>query len=122
MSLSALISPITSIIDKLIPDKEAAAQAKIRLVELDQQGGLAELHGAVSIITAEASGESWLQRNWRPLTMVTFTGLIVLHWLGFTAENLPEDQIPMLLDIVKVGLGGYVVGRSAEKVMKAYKS
>lgn len=122
MSLSMLVGPITSIIDKLIPDKEAAAKAKIKLVELDQQGGLAELQGAVSIITAEAKGESWLQRNWRPLTMVTFTGLIVLHWLGWTAENLPEDQIPMLLDIVKVGLGGYVVGRSAEKVMKAYKS
>lgn len=122
MSLSMLIAPITSIIDKLIPDKEAAAQAKIKLVELDQQGGLAELQGAVSIITAEAKGESWLQRNWRPMIMLWFAALVGAHWLGFTPENLGEKQILSLLDIVKVGIGGYVVGRSAEKVMKAYKS
>lgn len=122
MSFSMLIAPITSIIDKLIPDKEAAAQAKIRLVELDQQGGLAELQGAVSIITAEAKGDSWLQRNWRPMIMLWFAALVGAHWLGFTPENLGEKQILSLLDIVKVGIGGYVVGRSAEKVMKAYKS
>ena len=121
MSLSMLIGPITSIIDKLIPDKEAAAQAKIKLVELSKQGELAELQGAVSIINAEANGESWLQRNWRPLVMVWFAVLVGAHWLGFTPENLKPEEIDALLDIVKVGLGGYVVGRSAEKVMKAYK-
>jgi hypothetical protein len=121
MSLSMLIGPITSIIDKLIPDKEAAAQAKIKLVELSQQGQLAELQGAVSIINAEANGESWLQRNWRPMVMVWFAILVGAHWLGFTPENLKPEEIDALLEIVKVGLGGYVVGRSAEKVMKAYK-
>lgn len=121
MSLSMLIAPITSIIDKLIPDKQAAAEAKIKLVELDQQGGLAELQGAISVITAEANGESWLQRNWRPLVMVWFAALVGAHWLGFTPENLTEVQITGLLDIVKIGIGGYVLGRSAEKTMKAYK-
>ena len=116
-----LIGPIASLLDKMIPDKQAAAQAKIKLVELSQSGDLAELKGAVSIITAEANGESWLQRSWRPCVMVTFATLIVAHWLGFTAQNLPADQVMGLLEIVKIGLGGYVVGRSAEKVMKAYK-
>ena len=53
--------------------------------------------------------------------MLTFVGLIVAHWLGFTAENLSEGQVLALLGIVKVGLGGYVVGRSVEKGIKTWK-
>jgi hypothetical protein len=74
-----------------------------------------------SIIVAEAQGGSWLQRNWRPVVMVTFAGLVVAHWLGFTAENLTEAEVLSLLGIVKIGLGGYVVGRSAEKCVKYYR-
>lgn len=117
-----LITPVTNIIDKLIPDPQAAAQAKLKLTEMGQRGELAELDGAVKVITAEAQGGGWLQRNWRPMVMLWFAGLVGAHWLGFTPENLSEDQIADLLDIVKVGLGGYVIGRSVEKTMKAYKS
>ena len=53
--------------------------------------------------------------------MLTFVGLIVAHWLGFTPDNLPSEQVMALLDIVKIGLGGYVVGRSAEKVATVWK-
>ncbi len=74
-----------------------------------------------SIIVAEAQGGSWIQRNWRPVVMLTFAGLIVAHWLGWTAENLKEAEVLMLLEIVKIGLGGYVVGRSAEKCVKYYR-
>jgi hypothetical protein len=80
-----------------------------------------ELKGAVQIITAEAQGDSWLQRNWRPLTMLVMVGCVAAHWLGFTPKGLTPDEVTGLLDIVQVGLGGYVVGRSVEKTMKAYK-
>ena len=53
--------------------------------------------------------------------MLTFVSLIVAHWLGFTAENIEEEEVIMLLEIVKIGLGGYVLGRSGEKIMKEYK-
>jgi hypothetical protein len=81
----------------------------------------AELQGAVSIITAEANGESWLQRNWRPLLMIWFAALVGAHWLGFTPPNLPESVVNNLLDIVQVGVGGYVLGRSGEKMVRAYR-
>jgi hypothetical protein len=47
---------------------------------------------------------------------------VVAKWLGWTAPGITPDQELALLDIIKVGLGGYVVGRSGEKIMKAYKS
>ena len=117
--ISAVAKPVLGIIDKLVPDKDLAAQLKVNiqseLINLDTR----VLESQTKAIVAESQGESWMQRNWRPVTMLTFTGLIVAHWLGLTAENLDKDQVMSLLDIVKIGLGGYVVGRSGEKIMKA---
>jgi hypothetical protein len=53
--------------------------------------------------------------------MVTFAGLVVAHWFGFTAPNIPESVQNSLLNIVMVGVGGYVKGRSAEKVADKWK-
>lgn len=50
--------------------------------------------------------------------MLSFVGLIGSHWYGFTAENLTETQILSMFELVKIGLGGYVIGRSAEKITK----
>lgn len=108
-------------IDKAVPDKDAAEKLKndVMLEAMKQDNN--ELQGAIQIITAEAQGESWLQRNWRPVLMLWFAGLVGAHWLGFTPPNLPESVVINLLDIVQVGVGGYVLGRSVEKTMKAYK-
>lgn len=74
---------------------------------------------AAAIIAAEAASRHWLAANWRPLTMLTFVGLIVSRWLGYSAPNLSEAEVLELWGIVKIGLGGYVIGRSAEKTLPA---
>ena len=123
--IAALIPAITGLvgkaIDKAVPDKDQAEKLKAEITLAAMNEGRAELEGAVKIITAEAQGESWLQRNWRPLLMLWFAGLVGAHWLGYTPPNLPPDVVMSLLDIVQVGVGGYVLGRSAEKVVKEYK-
>ena len=58
----------------------------------------------------------FLQRNWRPVMMLTFAGLMVAHWFGFTAPNIPESVQNSLLNIILVGIGVYTVGRSEAKV------
>ncbi|MFS1525642.1 3TM-type holin [Microbulbifer sp. 2304DJ12-6] len=118
---SAISGLIGKAIDKAFPDKSEANRLK---AEIDSQliaMELKELESATSVITAEAGGESWLQRCWRPIAMLTFVILVVAHWLGWTAPNLSEEQTLALLEIVKIGLGGYVVGRSAEKAIKTWK-
>lgn len=122
---ATLVKPISdvinNIVDKVAPDAGMAEKLKAEITrELINADNVA-LQTQANVIMAEANGDSWLQRNWRPMTMLTFTGLVVLHWLGYTPQNLSEPQVLALLDIVKVGLGGYVIGRSAEKVMKEYK-
>ena len=123
--ITAILTAVTSLIgkavDKAIPDKDEAKRLKAELTMAAMQADQAELKGAIQIITAEAQGESWLQRNWRPLLMLWFAALVGAHWLGFTAPNLPESVVNSLLQIVQVGVGGYVIGRSAEKGIKAWK-
>ena len=72
---------------------------------------------AADVVKAEAQGQSWLQRSWRPITMLIFVALIVTRWLGWSAPELAEAEALKLWDIVQLGLGGYVIGRSAEKVL-----
>lgn len=120
-----LVKPISdlldNIVDKVAPDAGMAEKLKAEITKQLINADIDTFEKQANIIMSEANGESWLQRNWRPLVMIDFAILITAHWLGFTPENLAESQVLSLLDIVKVGLGGYIVGRSAEKVMKEYK-
>lgn len=108
-------------IDKVFPNKEEAERLKAQITLEAMKSDAKELESATQIIIAEASGESWLQRNWRPMLMLWFAALLGAHWLGYTPDNLGEETILKLLDIVQVGIGGYVLGRSGEKMVKAYK-
>lgn len=65
-----------------------------------------------NIITTEAKG-NYLQRSWRPIVMLTFTLIIVLGI--FIDIPLLKDDSPFW-DLIEIGLGGYVIGRSAEKI------
>lgn len=72
---------------------------------------------AAEIVGAEAQSSNWLAASWRPITMMTFVALIVARWLGWSAPGISQDEILKLWDIVQLGLGGYVVGRSLEKIV-----
>lgn len=118
---SKILSPILGIVDKAVTDKDLATRLKadIQAQGLDLIGK--ELEAQTGIIIAEANGSSWLQRTWRPITMLFLVSCVGAHWFGFTPANLTPQETIALLDIVKIGLGGYVVGRSGEKIMEAYK-
>ena len=74
---------------------------------------------AADIVKAEASSGNWLASSWRPITMLIFVALIVARWFGWAAPNLAEDEYLKLWSIVELGLSGYVIGRSAEKIVPA---
>lgn len=117
--VTAGIELIGKVIDKIIPDKGAADQAKLKLLELAQSGELAEFNRRSDIVQAEAASANWLAASWRPITMLTFVALIVARWFGYAAPELTESEYLKLWDIVELGLGGYVVGRSVEKIAPA---
>jgi hypothetical protein len=114
--LGGLFDLAGKVFDKIFPNPQQAAEAKLKLFEMQQAGELKALEGQVSIITAEASSSSWLASSWRPITMLIFTALIVCRWFGWSAPNLSPEEYIKLWDIVELGLGGYVIGRSGEKI------
>ena len=117
--LTAALNLGGQLIDRLWPDPDKRDQAKLALMEMAQKGELGELTGRAEIVKAEAASEHWLAANWRPLLMLTFGGLIVARWFGFAAPNLSEAEYLKLWSIVELGIGGYVIGRSVEKVAPA---
>lgn len=115
--ITAVLNIGGQLIDRLWPDQEKRDQARLALMEMAQKGELAELTGRAEIVKAEAASSHWLAANWRPLLMLTFGALIVARWFGWAAPNLSEAEYLKLWDIVGLGIGGYVIGRSAEKVL-----
>ena len=61
--------------------------------------------------------ESWLTRNHRPLIVLMFAGLVVARWLGWSV-GIKEAEALEVLAIIKIVLGVYVGGRSAEKIAR----
>ncbi|NPV12721.1 MAG: hypothetical protein HPY57_13120 [Ignavibacteria bacterium] len=123
-TITNAIKPIGDIINNLTTTDEERLKAQIELKKLENEitSKLIELETQLveaqkTIITAEAQGQSWIQRNWRPITMLTFLILVVLDSLGILAYRLSNEAWTLL----QIGLGGYVVGRSAEKIIKEYK-
>ena len=103
-----------AVADAIKTDPQAAI--KIRQIEAQLEQTRLEVRGQA--VQAEAKGESWLQRNWRPLTMVWFSFLVGAYWFGYTPEKLSDAAVLSLFGLIKLGLGGYVIGRSAEKITK----
>jgi hypothetical protein len=115
--ISAALDIGGKIIDRIWPDPTQAAQARLQLLDMAQKGELADLTARADIIKTEAASTHWLAANWRPILMLTFGALIVARWFGWAAPNLTEAEYLKLWDIVQLGIGGYVVGRSMEKVV-----
>lgn len=115
---AALLPGLMAILGKLIPDPQQRADAQLKLMAMQQNGDLAELNAAVSVILAEAQG-NWLQKSWRPIMMLFFAGLVGARWFGYAAPNMQPQEYLELWAIVKIGIGGYTIGRSAEKIAPA---
>lgn len=113
--ITAALETGKTLIDKFWPDAGEAERQKV-------QTFLAVFMAQADVVKTEAASEHWLAANWRPLTMITFTALIVARWFGWAAPNLSEAEYLKLWSIVELGLGGYVVGRSVEKIVPSIAS
>jgi len=114
--IPALAPIVGQIVGSLFPDptEKAKAEAEAMRQLLAHQADIES--AAAKIINTEAASTHWLAANWRPLTMLVFVGLIVARWFGWAAPGLQEAEYLKLWSIVEFGLGGYVVGRSVEKI------
>ena len=96
MSIAAFIPLIGTVLDKIFPDPEAAADAKLKLLELQISGDLQLIEKSASVITAEANSEHWLVAAWRPITMLIFVAIIANNYILAPYIDLFFEQDVML--------------------------
>ena len=123
-----IFTPAKELIDDIHTSDEERLQlrnvlAKIEndttLKVIDYEGKLLEAQS--SIIMAETQSDSWLVKNWRPLTMLSFVSIVIMYWFGYQPENMSQATIDNVFQLIKIGLGGYVIGRSGEKIAKTLR-
>jgi hypothetical protein len=123
--LSGAVKPVTELVDNLHTSSEEKLTLQNELVKLENvfttealqyEAKMMELQQ--NIIITEAKGESWIQRTWRPITMLTFLALIVAHYGGWLAFPIADQ----MWTVIKIGLGGYVGGRTLEKIVPVISS
>jgi len=128
-----IVDDIFKVVDKSTLDKDKALEIKSEIqkavTQLDYAKYDNELQAKVKTVLAEEQGKSWLQRNWRPILMMLFGVIIANNYiiapyiqLLFGVNKAVMLQIPPdMWGLLKLGIGGYVVGRSAEKIAENLK-
>lgn len=130
--LPALIPLFSKILDKAF--KGDAEETKVIKAQMEKElalaaatGELKELQQLVNIVASEARSEHKITATWRPILMLTITTIVAFKFLLFPLINMmfgtnADIILPTeLFDLLTVGVGGYVVGRSAEKVIQTYR-
>ena len=122
-------SKACDVVSEYVEDKDLAAKINAKLtesiVQTDVTKFVAQLNAQKSVLIAEIQGDSWLQRNWRPITMMTFVAIVANNYIIFpylslfesTSDMTTKLELPVFMwSCIKLGLSGYIVGRSVEKI------
>ena len=119
-----IILPVERIIDNLHTSDEEKHELRNKLAELENamQMKVIEyetklMEAQSSIIQTEIKSDSWLTKTWRPSMMVFFATLLGMYWFDVTPANLTQETIDNLFGLLKIGIGGYIIGRSAQDLV-----
>ena len=129
-ALLPVIGPLLGdVVKRVLPedkDKRAEIEREINMALISNSAQIEQ--AAASVILAEAKSEHRITATWRPILMLTITAIVGWNYLlaplvELAVRLLAGDQIPLtiplpdeLWNLLMIGVGGYVVGRSAEKV------
>ena len=104
--LETLIGPITSIIDKIIPDKEARAKAKLELIKLEGSQEMNLIEARLQAIVAEANSQDpWTSRARPSFLYIMYIMILWALPMGVLAAFNPAAAT----DIAK-GMNAYLNG------------
>lgn len=134
-ALLPVIGPLLGdVVKRVLPEdqnKRAEIEREINMALITNSAQIEQ--AAASVILAEAKSEHWITATWRPILMLTITAIVGWNYLLAPLVELAVrlfvgDQIPLtiplpdeLWNLLMIGVGGYVLGRSAEKVADKVK-
>jgi len=127
--IGALLDIGGKILDKVFPDPAQAEQAKLKLLEMQQNGELAKLNADVSEqhelterLKADMSSDSWLSKNIRPMVLI----FLLLAYTGFAVASMFDfetraNYVELLGNWGMVVMSFYFGGRTFEKIADKVK-
>jgi hypothetical protein len=123
--LAAIMSIGEKVLDRVLPNPEARAQALAELTKIQQEGKLAELNAdnvenqeLTKRLEADMKSDSWLSKNIRPLTMVyILSAYLVLALLDAWGLDISDNFVSLLGQWGMLVMSFYFGGRTLEKVM-----
>jgi len=118
-----------AITGEISQEKKAEIQAKtIELETMVSQLQIKQQELQSNVIVAEIKGESWAQRNWRPILMLCCVAVVANNYLFlpylalFGVQGAVLTLPDHLWSLMSIGVGGYIAGRSAEKIIETWKN
>ncbi len=120
----ALFDVGMKVIDKFIPDPEAKAKAQKELLQMQQEGKLAELNAdniEAQELTkrqqADMGSDSWLSKNIRPLSLIAlFFAYIIFAVMSAFGINTNDNYTMLLGQWGQLAFGFYFGSRGLEKI------
>jgi uncharacterized membrane protein (DUF106 family) len=125
-----ILSVGLKLVDKFVPDPQAKQEAQIKLLEMQQNGELAQLQADINEqqeVTkrqqADMASDSWLSKNIRPMTLifilVTYTTFAMMSAFGLDTN---ESYVQLLGQWGMLIMSFYFGGRTLEKIMEMRKN
>jgi uncharacterized membrane protein (DUF106 family) len=123
--LGAILSIGEKLIDKFFPDPEQKAKAQLELLQMQQNGELAQINADIAEqqeLTkrqqADMLSDSWLSKNIRPMTLIAIlTGYFVFAFMSAYGMNAHQAYVELLGQWGMLIMSFYFGGRTLEKIM-----
>jgi uncharacterized membrane protein (DUF106 family) len=123
--LGAILDVGMKLVDKFFPDPEAKAKAQLELLQMQQNGELAQINADIAEqqeLTkrqqADMMSDSWLSKNIRPMTLIFILGGYFVFAM-MSAFNLDTNKayVELLGQWGMLIMSFYFGGRTLEKIM-----
>lgn len=117
--IDLLIGPVTSLLDKFIPDADAKAKLAHEIATMSERHHQELMLAQIEVLKADAKG-NWFQASWRPLCGYVCVSALMVNFLvsplaaGFGVD-IPQADASVMMPIL-LGMLGLAGGRSYERV------
>lgn len=120
---SDLVKSVGGVIDNLTTSDKEKLDARIALSAIEEKfnqdlltADAATVKEQADVIKAEVESSSWMARNWRPILMLVLTYILAHTYVLVPLFSLKPVILPdHMWELLKLGMGGYIIGRSVEK-------
>lgn len=123
--LDAILGVGMKLVDKFFPDPEAKAKAQLELLQMQQNGELAQINADVAEgkelttrLQADMASDSWLSKNIRPMTLIAIlAGYFVFAMMSAFNMDTNTKYVELLGQWGMLIMSFYFGGRTLEKII-----